>query len=126
MDTEFELVQKDKTASVIGILGYIFVYLAANLAASELVAESSKEKEIYEKERNQTLLIASLLLLIALVIRGRISFIKLKEKQEKLVKGETSDSIIPDIYISSGYAMGIIGNSLRLIGNILRVKDSQE
>lgn len=125
MDTEFERIQRDKEAAVFGIIGYIVIYIAANLAESELSAVNAIDKEMYGKSSEKASAIASLLLLIALIIRGINASINLREKQEKLIKGEKVDSIIPNLYITSGYVIGIIGNSLRLIGNLIRVNESQ-
>jgi hypothetical protein len=125
MYNEFELIQRDKSAAVFGIIGYIFIYVAANLAESELSAVKVMDKEMYGKSAEKASAIASTLLLIALIIRGRNASINLRDKQAKLIKGEKVDSIIPNIYITSGYALGILGNSLRLLGNLIRVNEPQ-
>jgi hypothetical protein len=125
MDNKLEQIQKEKAAAVIGIIGYIFVLMAVNLAEAELTAHDSKAKEIYNKKGQQASTIGSLSLLIALIIRGRIANFRLEEKKESLSKGEKADSITPDIYINSGYALGILGNALRLVGNLMRLNEPQ-
>jgi hypothetical protein len=126
MDNKPEQIQKEKAAAVIGIIGYIFILMAVNLAESEITAHDPKVKEIYNKKGQQASTIGSLSLLIALIIRGRIANLRLEEKKESLVKGEKADSITPDIYITSGYALGILGNALRLIGNLMRLNAPQQ
>jgi hypothetical protein len=54
-------------------------------------------------------------LLINTVILAQVAFARLKDKQEKLMKGEKVDSILPNINLSSGYAIGVLGNTLKAI-----------
>lgn len=37
------------------------------------------------------------------------------------MKGEKVNSILPNINLSSGYAIGVLGNTLRAIGSLQRV-----
>jgi hypothetical protein len=57
-------------------------------------------------------------LLINTVILAQVAFTRLKDKQEKLMKGEKVDSILPNINLSSGYVIGVLENTLRAIGSL--------
>ncbi|WP_163195563.1 hypothetical protein [Clostridium thermarum] len=123
MNTDFQLIQKDKIGSVIGIIGYIFAFIAANQAESELISEKYGNKGILNNLAAQTAAIATMFLLISLIIRGGNAFVRLYENQEQLMKGEEVNSIIPNIYTTSGFALGIMGNTLRLVGALMRANE---
>jgi hypothetical protein len=123
MDNDLERIQANKTTALYGLVGYIVIYISAVLTELDYRSVNPNEKKLYTKSAEQATALGSLLLLISLIIRGKNATISLSEKQQKQAQGEKVDSIVPDTYIASGFVVGIIGNILRLIGNVMNLSE---
>jgi carbon starvation protein CstA len=119
------LIQRERKAAIIAITAYLFILLSTYQAEAQVIAEEKKEKAKNPIGNSaQTAAIGSVLLLLNIIILAQVAFRRLNEKQEKLMKGEKTDSIIPNINISTGYAIGVLGNTLRALGSLQRASEA--
>lgn len=119
------LIRRERIAAIVAIVAYIFILISTNQAEAEIVAKEKKEKIKHPFGSSaQTIAIATVLLLINIAILAQIAFIRLREKQEQIIKGEKTDSIIPNINLVTGLGIGVLGNTLRAIGALQRAGES--
>lgn len=116
------LIQKERFAAIIAIIAYLIILISTNQAEAQVIA---KEKNLEYKGPSsaKSAAIGSTLLLINVIILAQIAFTRLRNKQEELMKGEETSSIVPNINLSAGYAIGVMGNTLRAIGSLQRARE---
>jgi uncharacterized protein YacL len=119
------LIQCERRAAIVAIIAYLFILVSADQAEAQIIAEEKNHKDKNPIGNSaKTAAIGSVLLLINIIILAQIAFTRLREKQEKLMKGEKTDSISPNINLSAGFLIGVLGNLFRAIGALQRSSES--
>lgn len=125
MLNDFELIQYERLAAFIGITAYIILLIASDQSEAKLIAEETKDKSLESSsDPSVTTAIASFLLFLNTIILANNAFVRLYKKKQDIINGKETDSIVPNINISTGFIFGIIGNSLRLLGSLQRASES--
>ena len=125
MFNDFELIQYERLAAFIGITAYIILLIASDQSEAKLIAEETEDKSLESTgDPSVTTAIASFLLFLNTIILANNAFVRLYKKKQDIINGKETDSIVPNINISTGFIFGIIGNSLRLLGALQKASES--
>ncbi|MEQ8198975.1 MAG: hypothetical protein ABRQ27_13420, partial [Clostridiaceae bacterium] len=65
----------------------------------------------------------SILSLLKDIILGNVAFVRLKELEDSIKSGTSKLSITPDVNIVTGYSLDVLGNFIKLLGNLQKVNE---
>ncbi|OOM75752.1 hypothetical protein CLPUN_31070 [Clostridium puniceum] len=88
--------------------------------------QTESQQEVQHPTPTEIDAIASCLGIYTILIYTRISIIRLNELYKNIQEGTTDFTLGPNINITVGFLYSIIGNLLRTIGVIQRVKEEAE
>lgn len=132
MPSDYELAEQEKVASVIYIIAAIITIISANRTQQmELEKQISGGVSSNIPPVNppptptQLALLISWIYAIGNIIFGKIAYSRLRKVQEGILSGTETGSAIPNVYITFGWALGIIGSLFRVAGAQLRLEQQQ-
>lgn len=120
---DLELIEKEITASYIGIISFILLIASAEQSRNAIFENQKEEASEDELASAEIGVLAFSTALIANIMLQEIACTRLKELENNIANGLTNDSITPNIFIANGYALSTISLSLKTIGAIGKLKE---
>ena len=121
---ELNLISKEILAAIIGIIGYIVLIISAKQDIIEIQQSQSRTEPTGDPSlAPRTAAAASLFFFTASIILAQIAAERLRERQINIQAGRTTGSIIPNIDITAGTMVSVLGNILRVIGTQQRATE---
>lgn len=126
MPLDMILINFEKLGAVLGILAYTILLGSAQQAEKELVREQITPKSpIVTPTSSQLSVNAVTLSLITGLILSTVALIRLKERERNIALGTDTNPITPNINVTLGSWIGILGTSSVLLGALQRETQSR-
>lgn len=124
MPREIDLINLEKTASIILIMGYIVLYISA-IQSEKLEMSRQSDTAASDTQLNSAQLVAlsSWIRLTGIILLTYIAILRLGQRAQSIQAGESSNSITPNIYITSGSIISLAGFILLSFGSQLRANE---
>lgn len=123
---DLALIQKEKSASVIIILAYIVLINSANKERDILLKRQRGIKTTNDLEPTQLVILASFLSLVGNILLGDIAYTRLREVEKNIQSGESNFTITPNLNITAGYTLSILGGIFKTVGVIQRANEQAQ
>jgi hypothetical protein len=121
---DLNLALREILGAIIGILGYIILIVSAKQDIIEILQSQSRtEPPSDPAPAPRTVATSSLFLLAASLILSQIAITRLKEREIDLQTGITTPSIVPNINITIGSMLSVLGNIFKSIGTQQRASE---
>lgn len=123
---EIELIEIALFTSAISILsGYIFLKASSKALNTEYSRLSGIEPPIIPPTVAQIVVIGAIISLINNLILTFLAFTRLKQRENSIREGTTTLSLVPNINISIGSLLGLIGSVFLTTGAIQNERQSR-
>ena len=123
---DLALIQKEKSASVIIILAYIVLINSANKERDILLKRQRGIETTNDLEPTQLVILASFLSLVGNILLGDIAYTRLREVEKNIQSGESNFTITPNLNITAGYTLSILGGIFKTVGVIQRANEQAQ
>ncbi|QAA32526.1 hypothetical protein [Clostridium manihotivorum] len=123
---DLALIEKEKIAAFTIILGYTILIISANKERNILIQREQGIEPQNESEPTRLVVLSSIMTLLANILLGDIAYSRLRELEKNISSGESKFSIIPNLNITRGYSIIILGNILKTIGVIQRAQEQAQ
>ena len=112
-------------ASLVALLGYILYFVSALEARQIIIARQAGSTENQNASPTPSELFAAgtLIILITNIIFLQVSYTKLIERQREIRCGSVQGSIVPNNYITAGFAISVLGSIVQTIGTQMRATE---
>lgn len=120
---DLELIQIQITGSIIGLLTYIVSIISANQSRQIILQRATGMQSSNTLHPEQLAALSSFLSLLKDIILGNVAFVRLKELEDSIKSGTSKLSITPDVNIVTGYSLDVLGNFIKLLGNLQKVNE---
>ncbi len=124
MPREIDLIKLEETAAIILIMGYLVFYTSAK-QSEELELEIQPKPETNATQLNpaQLTALSSWIRVFGIVLLTYIAIARFNQRVQSIQSGQSSSSIIPNIYITSGSIISLVGFIILTIGAQLRANE---
>ncbi|WP_160680421.1 hypothetical protein [Clostridium sp. C8-1-8] len=123
---DLALIEKEKVAAFTIILGYTILIISANKERDILIQREQGLKPQNESDPTRLVVLSSIMTLLANTLLGDIAYSRLRELERNISSGESNFSIFPNLNITRGYSIIILGNILKTIGVIQRANEQAQ
>ena len=120
---DLELIQKENTGSTIGVLACIVRSISANQSRQIIFQKAKGIQSSNTLQPAQLATFSSFLSLLTSIILGNVAFVRLKELEDSIKSGTSKLSITPDVNISTGYSLDVLGNFIKLLGRLQKLNE---
>ncbi|GKU24937.1 hypothetical protein [Clostridium folliculivorans] len=123
---DLALIQKEKSASLIIILAYIILINSAIKEREIILKRQRGINTSNDLEPTQLVVLSSSLTLIGNILLGDIAYTRLRELEKSIRSGESNFSITPNLNITTGYTLSILGSIFKTVGVIQRSNEQAQ
>lgn len=122
--TDINLTLREILGAIIGILGYAILIISAKQDIIEILQSQTRTEPPNDPaSAPRTAATSSLFLLAASLILGQVAYARLRERETDLQSGISTTSIIPNINITTGSMISILGNIFKATGTQQRASE---
>jgi hypothetical protein len=123
-----ELLEGEKSSSYLVLLAFAVLIISANREKANILYKNTSTDTKYSPFQNpsQLVFIASALDLLANIMLGKIAFTRLLQRERMFISGEDKRSILPNVNISRGFLLVILGDALITLGTFQRANEEAE
>ncbi|GEM_PF-6903458 len=121
---ELNLTLKEILGAIVDIIGYIILIISAKQNINEILQSQNRTETPDEPSpAPRTAATATLFFMAASVIFAQVAAARLREREINLQAGITTGSIIPNINMTTGSVLSVLGNILKVIGTQQRASE---
>lgn len=122
---DLKLIDHEILAAFICIIAYIILIISAKQDREVILLREKGIQKPNNLNPSELAAISSSLVLLSSLILGQIAFIRKDETANNILSGVSKSSIIPNINITNGYSLTIIGSVLKTLGAVQRAQEQK-
>ena len=123
---DLELIEREINGCLIAIIANLILIESSNKNRQIILDREMGIEPSNALEATQLAVLSSSLTLLSNTILEDIAYTRLIEREQNIETGTAQGTIIPNINITTGYRVTLLGNSIKLIGAIQRLQEQGE
>lgn len=119
------LSMNEMLGATFGIVGFTALFISAEQDIMEITQNKNRtEMPGAPSAAPDIAALASMFILLANFVLTQIAAERLKEREKDIEAGNSTASIIPNINITNGFAISLLGSAVKAIGALQRVSEN--